>query len=627
VVERANATRLVRRAGVGDYRELVRRSAEDPGWFWPLAIEEMGLEFSAPWSQVYDESRGPEWTTWFTGARLSIAHNCVHRWAERTPSAIAAVGLREDGSRTALTFAELSRDVTRLAEALVRLGVRAGDRVAIFLPMSPEVAIASHACAHIGAIQVPVFSGFAAPAVKQRLEASEAKVVITQRSSTRRGKPVPMLSIVEATGIDIPVILAPFELDAHPGTLPALEVDSETPYLLTYTSGTTGVPKGIVHVQGGFLVSIAREVCYQADVSPGDVVHFATDMGWIMGPWTVVGAGALGATIVFAEGAPDWPTDRLWRTVEQERVTSLGLSPTLVRALAPHGDPTADLSSLRTFVTTGEPWNPDPYRWLFDTVGKGRVPIINCSGGTEVGACFLSPHVVQPLSPCSLGGPALGMAIDVFDDDGRSVRGEVGELVCTKPWPGMTRGLYRDPQRYLDTYWSRYPGVWWHGDFASVGDDGQWFLHGRSDDTIKVAGKRLGPAEVETVVVAHPRVLEAAAVGVPDELKGETLWVFVVPGPGVEPDDELRAELFACVVDALGPSFRPAQVRFTTALPKTRSAKVLRRLIRSVVTGSAPGDLSGLEDPGAVDAITAAIVGVTGAGAAAGAGASRGRSA
>ena len=338
VVERANATRLVRRAGVGDYRELVRRSAEDPGWFWPLAIEDMGLEFSAPWSQVYDDSRGPEWTTWFTGGRLSIAHNCVHRWAERTPSAVAAVGLREDGSRTALTFAELSREVTRLAEALVRLGVREGDRVAIFLPMSPEVAIASHACAHVGAIQVPIFSGFAAPAVAQRLQASEAKVAITTRESSRRGKPMPMLEILEAARREAPsvehVVVAPWdELVADcPGEMPALEVDSETPYLLTYTSGTTGVPKGIVHVQGGFLVSIAREVCYQADVSAGDVVHFATDMGWIMGPWTVVGAGALGATIVFAEGAPDWPADRLWRTVEQERVTSLGLSPTLVRA-------------------------------------------------------------------------------------------------------------------------------------------------------------------------------------------------------------------------------------------------------------------------------------------------------
>ena len=287
--------------------------------------------------------------------------------------------------------------------------------------MSPEVAVASHAIAHIGAIQVPIFSGFAAPAVAQRLQASEAKVVITQQESSRRGKTVPMLPILEEAMRESPsvehVVLAPFELDAHPGELPPLEVDSEHPYLLTYTSGTTGKPKGVVHVQGGFLVSIAREVAYQADVHAGDVVHFATDMGWIMGPWTVVGVGALGGTIVFAEGAPDWPTPAPpLATVEQERVTALGLSPTLARALLPHGAPDADLSSLRTFVTTGEPWNPEPYRWLFEDVGGSRVPVINCTGGTEVGACFLSP------TPVGADQGVLGRRPGARDGDGRRRR-------------------------------------------------------------------------------------------------------------------------------------------------------------------------------------------------------------
>jgi acetyl-CoA synthetase len=365
-----------------------------------------------------------------------------------------------------------------------------------------------------------------------------------------------------------------------------------------------------VHVHGGFLAKVAEEAAFQTDVRRREPLFWLTDIGWIMGPWEIVGTLAAGGTLMMYDGAPDYPgPDRLWSFVERHRVNVLGVSPTLIRALMAHGDApvrTHDLSSLRILASTGEPWNEAPWRWYFDVVGGGRCPIINISGGTEVGACFLSPHVVQPLSPCSLGGPALGMAIDVFDEQGRTVRGAVGELVCTKPWPGMTRGLYGDPQRYLDTYWSRYPGVWWHGDFASVSDDGQWFLHGRSDDTIKVAGKRLGPAEVETVVVSHPAVLEAAAIGVPDELKGESLWVFVVPGPGVEPDDALRADLTACVVDALGPSFKPARVCFTRALPKTRSAKVLRRAIRSVVTASDPGDLSGLEDPAALDAIAVA---------------------
>ena len=613
-LEHANATRLLRRAGVADYSELVRRSSEEPAWFWPLAIEDMGLEFAEPWESVLDDSRGPEWVTWFNGGKVSIPHNCVHRWAKRRPEAIAAVGLGEDGSRREVSFAELSRDVTRLAELLVARGVQPGDRVAIFLPMSPDVAVASHAIAHIGAIQVPVFSGFAAPAVAQRLQASEAKVVITQQESSRRGKTMPMLEILEQALGESPsvehVVLAPVELDEFPGALPAAQVDSETPYLLTYTSGTTGLPKGVVHVQGGFLVSIAREACYQADVHEGDVMHFATDMGWIMGPWTLVGVGALGGTIVFAEGAPDWPTpDRLWRTVEEERVTSLGLSPTLARALLPHGDPTADLSSLRTFITTGEPWNPEPYRWLFENVGGSRVPVINCTGGTEVGACFLTPTPIGPIKACSVGGPALGMAMDVVDDAGASLvgTGEVGELVCRRPFPGMTRGFWRDADKFIETYWSRIPGVWVHGDWASVDTDGFWFLHGRSDDTLNIAGKRVGPAELESAAVGHPAVREAAAIGVPHAVKGETAWIFCCLLPGNEPSEELAASVAAAVGAELGKAFKPDRIFFVDALPKTRSAKIVRRALRAKALGTDPGDLSSLENPESLDAIEAAV--------------------
>ncbi len=609
----ANATRLVERAGVADYAELVRRSVEDPDWFWPLVVDDLGLEFERPWTRVLDDSAGPAWTTWFVDGTVSIAHNCAHRWAATDPERLAAIGLGEDGSRRELTFAELSRDVTRLAERLVSLGVGAGDRVAIFLPMSPDVAVASHAIAHIGAVQVPIFSGFAAPAVAQRLQASEAKVAITQVESSRRGRPVPMLAILEDALRESPsvehVVLAPFELDGFPGTLPAAQVDSETPYLLTYTSGTTGTPKGVVHVQGGFLVSIAREVAYQADVHPGDVVHFATDMGWIMGPWTVVGVGAVGATIVFAEGAPDWPTPaRLWQTVEQERVTSLGLSPTLARALLPHGAPANDLSSLRTFVTTGEPWNPEPYRWLFEDVGRSRVPILNCTGGTEVGACFLSPTLLAPIKACSVGGPALGMAMDIVDESGRSLvgSGEVGELVCRRPFPGMTRGFWRDPERFLETYWSRIPGVWVHGDWASADADGFWFLHGRSDDTLNIAGKRIGPAELESAAVGHPAVREAAAIGVPHEVKGETSWIFCCLLPGEEPSNELAADVAARVAAELGKAFKPERIVFVDALPKTRSAKIVRRALRAKVLGTDLGDLSSVENPEALDAIEAA---------------------
>jgi acetyl-CoA synthetase len=609
VIERANVVRLMRKHGLVSYRDLVRRSVEEPEWFWPAAIEDMGLEFSEPWTEVLDTSRGPEWTTWFVGAKLNIAWNCVHRWRG---DRVAAVFRGEDGARRELSFAELSDAVTRLAEHLVGLGVEPGDRVAIYLPMSPEAAIASHACAHVGAVQVPVFSGFAAPAVAQRLVDSGARVAITARSSLRRGRKVPMLAILEEARREAPglehVVVAPWdeEVAGCPGTLEPLAVDSEHPYLLAYTSGTTGKPKGVLHVQGGFLVSIAREACYLADAHPADVVHFATDMGWIMGPWTVVGCGAMGSTIVFAEGAPDWPRDRLWRLVEEERVSILGCSPTLVRALIPHGDPEADLSSLRTFVTTGEPWNPGPYRWLFERVGGSRVPIVNITGGTEVGAVFLGCSIAEPIKECSVGGPAPGMAMDVLDPDGDSLvgTGDVGELVCRRPFPGMTRGFWGDPERFLDTYWRRYPSIWTHGDWASVDADGYWFLHGRSDDTLNIAGKRIGPAEIESAAVAHPAVTEAAAVGVPHEVKGEVAWVFCVLAPGTSATEEEVQDLVAA---DLGKAFAPERVVFVSALPRTRSAKIVRRAVRATALGRDPGDLSSVENPESLQEIAAAV--------------------
>jgi acetyl-CoA synthetase len=609
VLERANVVRLMRRHGFSSYRDLVARSIEDPEWFWPAAVEDTGIELYEPWTEVVDLSRGPEWATWFTGAKLNIAWNCVHRWRS---DRVAAVFRGEDGERRELTFAELSGAVTRLAERLVQLGVEPGDRVAIYLPMSPEAAIASHACAHIGAVQVPVFSGFAAPAVAQRLVDSGARAAITARTSLRRGREVPMLEILEEARREAPalehVVVVPWDDDLAgcPGTLKPLAVDAEHPYLLTYTSGTTGKPKGVLHVQGGFLISIAREACYQADAGPDDVVHFSTDMGWIMGPWTVVGCGAMGATLVFAEGAPDWPADRLWRLAEEEQVTILGCSPTLVRALIPHGEPQADVSSLRVFLTTGEPWNPEPYRWLFEEVGRSVVPIVNITGGTEVGAVFLGSSIAEPIKACSVGGPALGMAMDVVDPDGRSLvgTGEVGELVCRKPFPGMTRGFWDDPERYLDTYWRRFPGIWTHGDWASVDGDGYWFLHGRSDDTLNIAGKRIGPAEIESAAVAHPAVTEAAAVGVPHEVKGEVAWVFCVLAPGRSASAE---EVAGLVAADLGKAFAPDRVVFVPALPKTRSAKIVRRAVRATALGTDAGDLSSVENPEALDEIAAAL--------------------
>ena len=613
-LEAANLTRLARSLGCGDYASLHRVSVEEPDRFWRAVAADLDLALTRPWDRVLDESRGLEWATWFEGARLNLATACLHVWAERTPEAPAAVFRGEDGARREWTFAELSRETVRLAEALVALGVEPGDRVAVYMPMSPEAAAASHACAHVGAVQVPIFSGFAAPAIVQRLVDSEAKVVVTADYSLRRGAHVPMLETVEEARRKAPSVehvllwrrgTMTWETELGPGELPPLEVEAEHPFLLAYTSGTTGRPKGALHVHGGFLLSIAREAAYQADIRAGDRVLFATDMGWIMGPWTVVGAGALGACVVYMEGAPDRPADRLWRLVEEECVTMLGVSPTLVRALIPHGPPVADLSSLRAITTTGEPWNAGPYDWLNEHVaGSGRIPIVNISGGTEVGACFLSVAVTEAVKPVSLGFPALGQAMDVYSPAGESLRGEVGELVCTRPWPGMTRGIWGDDERYLETYWRRFPGVWTHGDWASVDEDGYWYLHGRSDDTLNIAGKRIGPAELESAALDHPSVAEAAAIGVPHEVKGETAWIFCALKPGAEEDAD---GVKAAVAAALGKAFTPERVLFVSALPKTRSAKIVRRAVRAKALGEDPGDLSTLENPDTLEEIANAV--------------------
>jgi acetyl-CoA synthetase len=619
-------TRLARSLSCDDFAALHRVSVEEPDRFWRAVRDDLGIPFAHDWDSVLDDSRGIEWTTWFSGARLNLATACVHRWATEQADGEAAVWQAEDGTRASLSWRELSYEATRFAEALARLGVEKGDAVAMYLPMSPQAAIVSHACAHLGAIQVPIFSGFAGPAIAARLADAEAKVLVTADGTLRRGAAVPLKEIADAAleaapsvesvvvwrrlGNDPPMTGGRDhdwdELVAEsPGELPPLETDSETPYLLAYTSGTTGAPKGALHVQGGFLLSIAREAAYQADLRPGDRVLFATDMGWIMGPWTVVGGGAVGATVVYMEGAPDWPAERIWKLVETERVTMLGISPTLVRALIPAGEPTADLSSLRAVTTTGEPWNRGPYDWLNEHVcGGGRIPIVNISGGTEVGACFLSVSLMAPAKPCSLGFPALGQDLDVFDDHGRSLRGEVGELVCKRAWPGMTRGIWRDPERYLETYWRRFPGVWTHGDWASVDEDGYWFLHGRSDDTLNVAGKRIGPAELESAAVNHPAVAEAAAIGVPHEVKGEVPWLFCVLRPGAVASVE---DVSRAVTAELGKAFKPDRILFVPALPKTRSAKIVRRAVRAKALGEDVGDLSTLENPDSLEEIARVV--------------------
>jgi acetyl-CoA synthetase len=632
-IERANVTRLMRAQDIASYEELVRRSQEEPEWFWDAVVQDLGIEFFKPYEQVMDTSKGIPWTTWFVGGTTNLAHNCVDKWADQTPDAIAVVWEGEDGEVRRVSYRELREMADRLAAGLRSLGVGEGDAVGIFMPMAPEIVAATLACAKIGAIYLPIFSGYAADAVATRLADADAKVLITADGFLRRGSPVPMKETADAAADASPSVErvvvwprlhrddAPYSgrdvrwgelLAAQPSRFDTLELDAEHPLFVAYTSGTTGRPKGSVHVHGGFTVKIAEEVAYQVDLHPDETLFWVTDLGWIMGPWEIVGAGALGSTVFLFEGAPNYPEpDRVWDMIERHEISTLGISPTLIRALIPTGNEWVekhDLSSLRVLGSTGEPWNPEPYMWFFEKVGGGRCPIINLSGGTEVGACFLSPHPITELKSCTLRGPALGMAVDVWGPDGKTVPpGEVGELVCTKPWPSMTRGVWRDPQRYLETYWSRWSDVWVHGDWATVDDDGFWFLHGRSDDTMNIAGKRVGPAEVESALTEHPAVAESAAVGVPHDVKGEAIWCFVVTKPGYETDDGLVQALRGVVAEHLGKAFKPDRILFVDELPKTRSAKILRRAIRATAVGEDPGDLSSLENPSAIEKIQASV--------------------
>ncbi|HEX7098510.1 MAG TPA: AMP-binding protein [Acidimicrobiia bacterium] len=619
---RTHTARFMAKHGIAAYGDLYARSIEDPAWFWDAVVEYLGIPFITPYREVVDVSRGPQWATWFVGGELNLSAACVDRWAELQPDMPAVIGEREGSDSLTWSFSELKETVGRLAAGLVRLGVEPGDAVGVFLPMSPEAIAAFLATARVGGIFIPIFSGYAAEAVASRLLDPRPRVLVCADGFTRRGKLVAMKEVTDAAvaaaggGIDHVVVVPYAGVDDVPWTegrdvawdevlaadpIDPVPCDSEHPVMIAYTSGTTGRPKGSVHVHGGLTVKIAQEGAFLTDVHPGDRLMWATDMGWIMGPWMTIAALANGATAVTYDGAPDHPgPDRIWEITEKHRLTHLGLSPTLIRALQPHGAGQArrhDLSSLTAFGSTGEPLNPDPWWWLFRDVGEERVPIVNISGGTEIAAVILGVNLLQGLKPTSLGGPALGMAADVVDPSGQSVRGEVGELVLRAPWPGMTRGFWKEPDRYLATYWERFEGVWVHGDWASVDEDGFWYLHGRSDDTLNIAGKRVGPAEIESAAVGLDEVMMAAAIGVPDPIKGEAVVVYAVPSPEAAHDSKLADRVADEIVRVLGKAFRPAAVHLVDDLPRTRSAKIMRRVVRALALGDDPGDLSSLENP------------------------------
>jgi len=631
-IARARITRFMRAHGIGSLEELLRRSVADPEWYWSAVSRDLGFRWMRPYTRVLDASRGIAWPRWFEGGLMNLSDNCVDRHVdEGRGEQLAIIWEAEDGEVRTWTYRELSRDVNSLANVLTRLGVGAGDAVGLFLPMCAEAAIALMAICRIGAMYSPSFSGYGAQAVAARLEDCEAKVLITADGFSRRGQIVKMketadeaaalspsvrhLLVLRRVGREVPWTAGRDvwwheAVERESDRCPALPVEADTPCCITYTSGTTGKPKGVVLTQGGLQMKIGHDAGYLFDLGASDRFFWLTDMGWVMGTILILGGLTNGATLVLFEGTPDYPKpDRLWAVAERHRVSVMGLSPTAVRALMPYGTEWPrqhECRELRIFGSTGEPWNPEPYRWVFEHVGRGRVPIINYSGGTEISGGIVTSFPIAPIKPCSFNGPTPGMAADVFGEDGRPVRGQVGELVITQPWPGMTAGFWKDPDRYLETYWSRWPNVWVHGDWAYIDEDGFWFVTGRSDDTLKIAGKRVGPAEVESVLVSHPAVAEAAAIGVPHEIKGEAVVCFAVLRPGVSPSEKLRGEISDLVAHQMGKALKPERVLFAAELPKTRSAKIMRRVIRATHLGKDPGDLSSLDNPNGVTAITQA---------------------
>lgn len=607
----SNIARFMAKYGISGWQQLVEKANGDIGWYWNAVNEDLGIEWFQKYDKTYDSSAGVPWTKWFINGKCNIVANAIDRHAKSQPDKIAYIFANEHGSKK-ITYRELDEQVGRLAGALANAGIKKGDVVAIYLPMIPEAFYAIFACSKIGAVHTVIFSGFSAQALRSRLVDSKAKLLITTDFITRRGKEIRLASqwqkALQGTGV-LRVVNVGYDYDDFVRNAPRVEtkvMDAEDPLFILYTSGTTGEPKGTLQVHGGFMAVAAQQAAYLVDIKPDDILFWYADIGWITGQvWVVYGTPMLGATALVYDDALDYPAPDSWcRLIEEHKVTIFGAAPTAIRLFMKNNVQAGryDFSSLRILATTGEPINAEAWEWYFESVGKKRCPIINLSGGTEIGGAILSALPIMSLKPCTVGCQIPGFDADVLDDSGNRV--SEGNLVIKKPWPSMTRGLLNNPNRFIDTYWSKYRDVWYHGDIVFVDSNGLWYMRGRADDVIKVAGHRIGTAEVEAAAASHPAVAEAVAVGRPDELKGEAIVMCIVVKDG-HTADNLKEEIIKRVEESIGKFARPEQVRIVGELPKTRTGKLVRRLVRAKIAGENIGsqDLSPLENPWSLDGI------------------------
>lgn len=624
VLNRSRLAKAMKAWGFDDLAELHRYSVDHPAEFWAKAVDGLGVSFSTPWSEFIDTKDGYEFPRWFTGGKINVATNCVERYAADPASADrpAVVYEGDSGKRTQMSFAELGAEVERIAAGLKSIGVSKGDRVAFFMPVIPEAAVAVLACAKIGAVGVPAFSGYGPEPLAARLNAAGVSVLVTVDGTSRRGKRVAMKEIADAAAALSPSLKHVLTIRHDGGEaetqsrdiewadfgeglapVPTEACDPNDPVMIIYTSGTTGAPKGIVHSHAGFLVKSGMDFGYGFDIQSDDRVGWIADMGWMLGPLMILGTLQFGATIVWIEGLPNWPDEtRLWQIVERNGVTVLGMAPTAargIRAAMDGGAPSQDISTLRAFTSTGEAWDVPTWHWLFETVGKSQLPILNYTGGTETGGGILTNYTITPMSPASFAGPILGQDVDVLDADGQPTDG-IGELVVRNTWPGMTHAFWGDRDRYLGAYWDRWAQTWVHGDLAAIDADGYWHIRGRSDDTIKVAGRRIGPAEIESALVADPQISEAAVIGVPHPDKGSVIVAFVtLKTPGLF-DAATASE---SVTRLVGKAMIPSEIIPVDGLPKTKNGKIMRRAIRARYLGDPTGDMSALDAATPLDLI------------------------